>query len=324
VKIIIPVAGVGNRLKPHTHTIPKPLLEVAGKPILSYILDPLIKIKPSEIIFIIGYKGDLIRSYLKENYKFKCTFIEQDRLLGLGYAVSLALPKIGKSDVLIILGDTIVESDLKKFTAAEDFVLGVKAVDNPHRFGIAAIKDGFVSKLIEKPKNPPGNLALIGLYYFKSPDLLKKELNKLVKSGKKTSGEIQLTDALEGMIKRGTKFKPFEVTGWYDCGTKETTLDTNRHFLNQAKRAYSIDGCTLVPPVFISKSAKVEQSTIGPFVSVGESAKITDSEISNSIIGKNSRLENSIIKDSLIGQNALVAGYRGCLNLGDNSELISC
>jgi len=323
-KVVIPVAGVGTRLRPHTNTVPKSLLEIAGKPILDHILEPLKKISPQEVIFVIGYKGGQIRQHVTKNYKFKSTFVEQDELLGLGYAVNLALTKVGKSDLLVILGDTIVESDLKKFTSAGDFVLGVKTVDDPKRFGIADIKDGFVCRLVEKPKNPPGNLALIGLYYFKKIDSLKKELNQLVKSDKKTSGEIQLTDALQGMIQSGTNFRPFEVTGWFDCGTKEATLETNQYFLKKLPLSKPIDGCTLVPPVYISKSATIEKSSIGPFVSVGDKARISDSEITNSIIGKNARLENSFVKDSLIGQNTIVAGFKGALNLGDNSELITC
>ncbi len=320
-KVVIPVAGIGARLKPHTNTIPKSLLEIAGRPILKHILDPLKKIKPSEVIFVIGYKGDQIRDYIKQNYKFKATFIEQDKLLGLGYAVNLAMPKVEKSDLLIILGDTIVESDLKKFTGTGEYVLGVKSVDNPERFGIAAVHNGYVSKLQEKPKNPEGNMALIGLYYFKESKTLNAELKKLVKSGRRTRGEIQLTDALQGMIKRGVRFVPFEVSGWFDCGTKAATLQTNQHFLKKLPQTKSIAGCTLVPPVYISASAKVAQSTIGPFVSVGDKAEITDSEITNSIIGHRSRLNKSFIRDSLIGQDAIIAGYRGVLNQGDNSEI---
>lgn len=321
-KVVIPVAGFGSRLRPHTNTIPKSLLEIAGKPILDHILEPLKKINPNEVIFVIGYKGDQIKEHVANNYKFKATFVEQDKLLGLGYAVSLALPKVGQSDLLIILGDTIVESDLKKFTTTGDYVLGVKTVDNPNRFGIADIKDGLVNKLVEKPKIPPGNLALIGLYYFKKIDLLKKELNKLVRSGKKTSGEIQLTDALQGMIQSGTKFRPFEVTGWFDCGTKEATLETNQYFLKKIPQSKPIDGCTFVPPVYISKSARIEKSSIGPNASVGEKANISHSNIANSIIGKNSTIEKAELSDSLVGQNTTVRGYTGILNLGDNSEVL--
>jgi len=323
-KVVIPVAGVGARLRPHTNTLPKPLIEVAGRPILSYILDPLKRLKPSEVIFVVGYKGDQIRGFVKENYKFKASFVEQDELLGLGYAISLAMPKVGRSDLMIILGDTIVESDLNSFVKAGEFVLGVKKVPDPERFGIAAINNGYISHLLEKPKKPAGNLALIGLYYFKKAETVNKELNKLVKSGKRTRGEIQLTDALQGMIENGTKFVPFEVQGWHDCGTKEATLQTNQHFLKKSKSSREIEGCRLVPPVFISASAKIEQSIIGPFVSVGDSVQISESEITNSIIGKDSLIENSQVKDSLIGQEAIVKGYKGVLNLGDNSEIQCC
>jgi len=320
-KVVIPVAGVGARLKPHTNSIPKSLLEIAGQPILKHILDPLKKLKPSEVIFVIGYKGDQICDYVKKNYKFKATFVEQDKLLGLGYAVALAMPKVGKSDVLIILGDTIVESNLKKFIRTGDYVLGVKTVADPKRFGIATVRNDYVSKLQEKPENPEGNLALIGLYYFKESRTLNAELKKLVSSGKRTKGEIQLTDALQAMIKRGTKFAPFEVSGWFDCGTKETTLLTNQHFLKNLPDTKSIDGCNLVPPVYISKSAKVERSSIGPNVSVGESTIISNSTITNSIVGKNSQIDQVHVRDSLIGQNAIVKGCSGVLNIGDNSEV---
>ena len=320
-KVVIPVAGVGARLKPHTHTIPKSLLEIAGQPILKHILDPIKKLKPSEVIFVIGYKGEQIREYVTANYKFKSTFIEQDKLLGLGYAISLAMPKVGQSEVLIILGDTIVESDLNKFTHSGDYVLGVMTVDNPKRFGIAAVQNGYVSQLQEKPKNPDGNLALIGLYYFKDSKILNTELKKLVNSGKRTKGEIQLTDALQAMIKRGTEFVPHVVTGWFDCGTKETTLLTNQHFLKKLTCTKTIDGCNFIPPVFISRSAKVEQSSIGPNVSVGARAIISNSTIINSIIGENSQIDKTNLKDSFIGQCAIVKGFNGVLNIGDNSEI---
>ncbi len=320
-KVVIPVAGVGARLKPHTHTNPKSLLEIAGQPILKHILDPIKKLNPSEVIFVIGYKGEQIRKYVEQNYKFKSTFIEQDKLLGLGYAIGLAMSKVGKSDLLIILGDTIVESNLKKFTGVGDYALGVMTVDNPKRFGIAAVNNGYVSKLQEKPENPESNLALIGLYYFKESKTLGDELKKLVKSGHRTKGEIQLTDALQAMIKRGTKFTPFEVTGWFDCGTKETTLLTNQHFLKKVPETKSIDGCHLIPPVYISQSATVEQSSLGPNVSIGDSASISNSSIVNSIIGDNSQIEKAALKDSFIGCDVIVKGFNGALNIGDHSEI---
>lgn len=318
-KVVIPVAGEGRRLRPHTNTVPKPLLEVAGKPILAHILDPLLQLDIDEIIFVIGYLGNQIKEYVSENYSFRSSFVKQDRLLGLGYAVSLALNKLEESDVLIILGDTIAECDLGEFTTKSDYVLGVKQVDDPTRFGIADIKDGIVTKLVEKPKDPPGNLALIGLYYFKRIAMLKSELAKLVESDRKTSGEIQLTDALQGMIESGTKFRASEVESWHDCGKKETILKSNQHFLKSANFSGSHNGSKIVPPVYISESAEIRKSTIGPNVSIAKSVSISDSVIENSIIGESSNVKNADIKDSLIGRSVLVSNYKGTLNLGDNS-----
>ena len=318
-KIVIPVAGEGRRLRPHTNTVPKPLLEVAGKPILAHILDPLLSLNIDEVIFVIGYLGNQIREYVSENYSFKSSFVNQDRLLGLGYAVSLALDNIEESDLLIILGDTIAECDLGAFTTKADYVLGVKQVADSKRFGIADIKDGIVTKLVEKPKDPPGNLALIGLYYFKEIAMLKNELAKLIKSDKKTSGEIQLTDGLQEMIESGTKFRASEVSSWHDCGKKETILKSNQHFLKSADFSGSYNGSKIVLPVHISESAEIIKSTIGPNVSIAGSVSISDSVIENSIIGESSTVKNADLKDSLIGRRVLIRNYKGTLNLGDNS-----
>ena len=318
-KIVIPVAGEGRRLRPHTNTVPKPLLEIAGKPILAHILDPLLSLNIDEVIFVIGYLGNQIKEFVSENYSFKSSFVNQDKLLGLGYAVSLALDNIEESDLLIILGDTIAECDLGAFTTKADYVLGVKQVADPSRFGIADIKDGIVTKLVEKPKDPPGNLALIGFYYFKEIARLKSKLAKLIESDKKTSGEIQLTDALQRMIESGTKFRASEVSSWHDCGKKETILKSNQHFLKSADFSGSYNGSKIVPPVHISESAEIIKSTIGPNVSIAGSVSISDSVIENSIIGESSTVKNADLKDSLIGKSVLIRNYKGTLNLGDNS-----
>ena len=320
-KVVIPVAGEGRRLRPHTNTVPKPLLEVAGKPILAHILDPLKHLDIDEIIFVTGYLGGQIKDYVSKTYSFKSTFVNQDRLLGLGYAVSLGIEKIEETDLLIILGDTIAECDLSEFTTKSDYVLGVKHVNDPKRFGIAEIdsSEKIVTKLVEKPKNPSGNLALIGLYYFKEIAMLRSELAKLLESDKKTSGEIQLTDALQGMIASGIKFRASEVESWHDCGKKETILQSNQHFLSSMNLSNSHNGSKIVPPVYISETADISKSTIGPNVSIARSVSISDSVIENSIIGESSTVKNADIKDSLIGKSVLVSNYKGTLNLGDNS-----
>lgn len=324
-KVIIPVAGIGVRLRPHTFAIPKPLLQVADKPMLAHILEPLNVLDPDEVIFIIGHKGEMIREYVDAHFSFKTRYVRQDKLLGLGYAIGLALQELEEgSPLLIILGDTIVECDLKQFVNTGQFVLGLRQVADPERFGIAELADGQIVRLIEKPKKPPTNLALIGLYYFEHSSLLREELKKLVKSGKRTSGEIQLTDALQGMIKAGTSFVPFEVKGWFDCGKRQTLLETNKHFLKKLPEAQQIEGCRLIAPVHIAASAKIERSVIGPFVSVDEEACIRGSVLENSIVGKEALVENIVAADSLIGPGAIVRGNLKSINIGPASEYDSC
>lgn len=324
-KVIIPVAGIGARLQPHTFALPKPLLQVADKPMLAHILEPLKALNPDEVLFIIGHKGEMIREYVDAHFSFKCRYVQQDKLLGLGYAISLALQELEEDGpLLVILGDTIVECDLARFINTGPFVLGLRQVADPERFGIAELADGRIIRLIEKAKKPPTNLALIGLYYFKNQNLLREELKKLVKSGKTTSGEIQLTDALQGMIEAGTSFVPFEVQGWFDCGKRQTLLETNRHFLKKLPEAKQIEGCRLIPPVYIAPSATIERSVIGPNVSVDEAACVKGSVLENSIVGKEALVENIVATDSLIGPGAIVRGNKKSINIGPSSEYDSC
>ncbi len=320
-KVVIPVAGVGNRLKPHTITTPKPLLKVGNKAILDHLLEPLIELNPEEVIFVIGYKGDQITTHVRNRFKFKSTFVAQDKLLGLGYAVHMAMQHVKDEPLLVILGDTIVDCDLVRFTNAGDYVLGVRKVENPQRFGIAEIENGYVSDLVEKPQHPKSDLALIGLYYFSDPGLLKQELADLVASGKTTSGEIQLTDALDAMIKNGVKFKPFEVHGWYDCGKKETILTSHQHLLNKFGRSRQVDGSLINPPVHIADNVRLENSIVGPHVSVDEGTVILNSIISDSIIGRNVRIENMILEESIIGSDAVIIGEKKVVSVGDSTEI---
>jgi len=193
------------------------MLPVGGKPMLGHVLDPLLTLGPDEVIFVTGHMGEQVRDFVSENYSFRTTFIRQDELLGLGYALRLAVDRVSDEPLLIVLGDTIVECDCREFITAGEYVLGLRRVEDPQRFGIAEISGGYVARLQEKPKDPRSNLALIGLYYFGDTGPLKKHLTALVKSGKTTRGEIQFTDALQGMIDSGIRFAPFEVEEWYPC-----------------------------------------------------------------------------------------------------------
>jgi glucose-1-phosphate thymidylyltransferase len=320
-KVVIPVAGEGNRLKPHTYSLPKPLLHVAGKPVLAYILDPIMKLNPDEVIFVLGFKGEMIKEYVEHHYSFKATFVEQDRLLGLGYAIYLALDCIDNDPVLIVLGDTIVECDLEKFIHAGDSVLGLRQVEDPERFGIAEIEGGYVKAVEEKPTYPKTNLALIGLYFLRESAPLRNQLRLVMKSGQRTYGEIQLTDALQAMIKGGTRFVPHEVQGWYDCGKKETLLATNRHLLGQRPTAPEVEGSVIIPPVYIAPTARIVNCVIGPNVSISDKTLVTNSVIKNAIIGYQSRISDVILEDSLLGHDTVVQGEKKVLNIGDSSEI---
>lgn len=322
-KVIIPVAGAGTRLQPHTFTLPKVLIPVAGRSVLAHVLDPVAKLKPDEVIFVTGFKGELIEEYVKQHYSFKARCVSQKHLLGLGYALHLALEGLENGPGVVILGDTIVECDLDRFTKSGNFVLGLHQVDDPHRFGIAQVSDGHVVDLTEKPSNPKSNLALIGLYYFKELSGLKSELKSLVKSGKLTEGEIQLTDALQGMIETGTKFVPYEVQSWYDCGKKETLLESNRRLLQKLPPASDIDGSALICPVFIDPTAKIINSVVGPNVSISDGAVIQNSIIKDSIVSSHACVENIIIESSLIGPNSVVSGEKKIVNLGDSTQIRS-
>ncbi len=320
-KAIIPVAGIGTRLRPHTHTYPKPLLTVAGRPILSFVLEPLLRCEPDEVIFVVGFKGDLIRHYVESHYSFKATFVQQDELLGLGYAVRLGMEEVDGGPVLVMLGDTIVDCDLGDFLGAGNNVLAVCQTSDPKRFGIADISNGIVAGVEEKPERPKSNLALIGCYHIKESEMLKVELDNLTRSHKAGDGEIQLTDALAAMIRNGVRFVPHEVERWFDCGKKETLLKTNHHILARGSAPAAVEGSVLIGPVYVAPSARVVNSIIGPDVSVADGVKISRSVIRNSIVGEGSCIEDCVLEQSLVGREVIVRGKTEILNIGDSSEV---
>jgi glucose-1-phosphate thymidylyltransferase len=322
VKVIVPVAGYGSRLRPHTFSTAKALLHVAGQPILAHVLAPIIPLKPEEVIFVIGFRGEEIQEYVEHNYSFPSKFVRQDKLLGLGYAVYLGLRAIQDGEVLVLLGDTIIETDLSDFIQMKASVLGVRQVSDPNRFGIVEIRNGQIIGLEEKPLKPKTNLAIVGLYYFNNSQSLRKVLNEHVESGMKTRGEIQFTDALQKMIELGETFVPYEIDSWYDCGKKETMLDTNRHLLEKMNMDGQIPGTTIIPPVYISPGAVIKHCVLGPNVAISEGASVKYSVIRNSIIGPDAQIENVVLEDSLIGRNATVHSSSKKLNVGDSSEII--
>ncbi|NLI16282.1 MAG: NTP transferase domain-containing protein [candidate division Zixibacteria bacterium] len=321
-RAIIPAAGIGSRLRPHTHTAPKALIHVAGKPILGHIIDELLAHDLREIVFIVGFLGEMIVDYVNTRYpNIKAYFVEQKELNGLGWAIYLAREYIEKEPILIILGDTIFDADLEQVIKSDYDYLGTKIVDDPRRFGIAETDGCFITKLVEKPDSPVSSRALVGIYYLKSTLLFRECLEELINKNIKTRDEYQLTDALGLMIGRGCKMKTFTVDGWYDCGKKETLLETNRFLLSQIKTSRQYNNVIIIPPVYIADSATIKNSVIGPYVSVADSAIVENSVIRDSIISSGADVKDCLLEASLIGNHSSVIGTYNRLNLGDSSEI---
>jgi glucose-1-phosphate thymidylyltransferase len=321
-RAIIPVAGIGSRLKPHTYSIPKVLLNVGGKPILGHILDKLLEENITKATFIIGHLGEMIRDYVMSEYpEVESSFVEQESMEGLGHAIYTAIPTFDEKEIFIILGDTVFDVDLKNVFKNKISSLGVKSVPDPRRFGVAVMENGYIKKLIEKPQTPVSNLALVGLYYISNSTALVSCLNQLVKNDVRTKGELQLTDALQIMIDSGEKITTFPVEGWYDCGKPETLLSTNQHLLDHKSACKVYPDVVINEPVFIADDVEIENSVIGPYATIDKKSKITDCIIKNSIIGSNAIVNMSLLENSIIGNNSIIRGTFRRLNSGDSSEI---
>ncbi|MBI5474020.1 MAG: NTP transferase domain-containing protein [Ignavibacteriae bacterium] len=321
-RAIIPVAGVGSRLRPHTYAIPKVLLNVAGKPILHHIMDRIIGDGITEATIIIGHMGDMIRENLAKSYpNFKFDFVEQEERHGLGHAIYLAKHTIAGEPILIILGDTIFDVDLAPVLKSSVSSLGVKTVDNPRRFGVAETSNGHITRLIEKPEHPTTNLAVVGLYYIRDPKLLVSCLDELVQKDIRTKGEYQLTDALQLMIDRGERMSTFMVEGWFDCGKPETLLSTNRALLEKKSTSRAIAGVVINEPVYIAPTAKLSNCVIGPFTTVADNTAISESVVRNSIISEDAQVHKALLDNSIVGNGSIVRGSYKRVNVGGSSEI---
>ncbi|HLF19680.1 MAG TPA: sugar phosphate nucleotidyltransferase, partial [Bacteroidota bacterium] len=296
-------------------------LNVGGKPIIGHILDKVIETGFTEATIVVGYLGDMIKDYVLANYKIKFDFVEQEERLGLGHAIYLSRHTFSRNPILIILGDTIFDLDLKAMIGNESSVLGVKHVDDPRRFGVAETMNGYVSRVVEKPEKPASNLAIVGLYYIREPEKLVECLREIIKSNARTKGEYQLTDALQMMIDRGNKFKTFDIQGWYDCGKPETLLSTNRYLLDRNPLLPKSNDVLVQPPVFVSPESTVMNSVIGPYATVAAGAHVENSIIRNSIISEGAKVADALLEDSIVGSNATVRGRYKRINIGDSSEL---
>ncbi len=327
-KAIIPVAGAGTRLRPLTYTQPKALIPLAGKTILSIIVDQLQEAGIREFIFIIGYLGHKIRDYVKEKYPHLTVwFVEQNERQGTGHAISLTREIVSSDEVFISLGDTICEYDVRAVLENPHSLLGVKRVDDPRDFGVAEVEDdGSISHVVEKPQIPKSNMALVGLYKVKETGFLFDCLHTVsLQPPPNRPYDFNLTDALDCMIQQGTVFHAFKVQNWYDCGRKETLLQSNaillKKFGSNISNNHKFENSIIIPPVSIADGCDIRNSIVGPNVAIGEGTTIRSSIVQNSIIGGYSNLVDIVLTESLIGSDASIMGESRSLNIGDNTEI---
>ncbi len=319
-KVIIPVAGEGTRLRPHTLTTPKTLLRVAGKPILGHIIDQIADLDISEMIFITGPLREQIEEFVTTQYDIPSRFVSQEQLYGLGYAIHLGLTGIAE-EALIILGDTIVEIDWKSLVSGGRNALAVQEVENPSDFGVVKVDGERIVDLEEKPEDPPTNLAVVGVYYVHDYKLMLEATTEVVEQGVTTHGEIQLTDAFDLLLKKGAEIYTFPTEAWYDCGKLETILATNRFLLERVPQGGRSEDKQLRQPVFIDEDVVIESSVVGPHVSIGPGTVIRNSQIEDSIIGCKCTIEDSTLSSSLMGNNVSIRRFQGNVSMGDHSEI---
>ncbi|MFI5202026.1 MAG: sugar phosphate nucleotidyltransferase [Candidatus Kapaibacterium sp.] len=321
---IIPVAGFGTRLRPHTYSLPKVLLNVAGKPILAHIIDGLLVDGITSLTIVTGYLGDAVREFMRARYsELLVNFVEQAEPLGLGHAIWIAredIPTDG-SPFLIALGDTIFEADLQSVLRGKTSAIGVYEVEDPRRFGVVEAEGGFATKLVEKPEHPKSNLMIAGPYYFKNPSLLRTCLDELVANDRRTKNEYQLTDALQMMIERGEKFAIFPLQGWYDCGKPETLLSTNRALLDKHSQSRAMPNTIIHEPVFLAEEADIENAILGPYATIGAGTHVRNAIIRDCIIGDQAQIEGVLLEASIVGNNAKIQGPFYHINTGDSSEI---
>jgi glucose-1-phosphate thymidylyltransferase len=322
-KVIIPLAGKGTRLRPHTHITPKPMLKIAGKPVIDYVMDDLERLgNVEQVIYITGHLKDKVEAYARATYPFDAVFIEQKIQDGTAGAVALARPYVDQP-VFIIFVDTIFDADLSVVKRTDaDGIIWVKTVEDYQRFGVVVTDaDGNMTKIVEKPSTPISKRANIGLYYIKNWKLLYEGIDHVL-TQPKNKGEFYLTDAFQYMIDKGAKIQVIDVEGWYDAGEQKTLLETNQTILERgsARRPASVPaGVTIVDPVYVEDDVTLVSSTIGPNVSISKGSRIEHSELRDTIVGTGTTVTNSTLTGSIIGDAAVVDGARGDLNVSDHS-----
>ena len=331
-KIIVPMAGRGSRLRPHTLTVPKPLVPVAGKPIVQRLVEDITKVcgEPvDEIAFIIGDFGEQVEKDLitvAEGLGAKGSIYHQEEALGTAHAI-LCAKKSLEGNVVVAFADTLFRADFTLDNSA-DGIIWVNQIDDPSAFGVVKLdENNIITDFVEKPKDFVSDLAIIGIYYFKDGNYLKDELQYLIDNNITDKGEFQLTDALENMKKKGTKFVPGKVDEWLDCGNYKATVYTNQRVLEFIKdedivcHTLKNDGSKIIEPCFIGENVTLKNTTLGPHVSIGDNSTIENSTISNTIIQTNTTIRNSTLNNSMIGNFVKINNNNQELSIGDYNEI---
>ena len=324
-QVIIPLAGKGTRLRPHSHLVPKPLIKVAGRPVMDWVMDTLKGLDIKELIFITGHLKEQVEAYARAHYKTPARFVEQRVQDGTAGAVNLARPFV-TGPVLIIFVDTVFEADLSIIEGdRDDGIIWAREVEDYQRFGVVVTDArGYMTKIVEKPKEPVSKLANIGLYYIRDVDALWQGIDHVLKSPQ-IKGEWYLTDAFQHMIERGKRIKTAQAAGWYDCGALSTTLQTNALLLEKTKGGGPRNfpsHVKIVEPCLIEEGVTIERSTVGPHVVLEAGTMVRDSKIQESMVGRDCRIERAELTDSMLGDQVVVVGLLGSASLGSHSEVL--
>jgi len=322
----MPVAGKGTRLRPHTHITPKPMLKIAGKPVIDYVMDDLQQLGGVEqVIYITGHLKEKVEAFARERSPFPSVFVEQKVQRGTADAVALAKEHIDQP-VMIIFVDTIFDADFSVVKSLDvDGIIWVKEVEDYQRFGVVVTDpEGNMTQIIEKPSEPISKRANIGLYYVRDWKLLLEGIDWVMQQPP-NKGEYYLTDAFQYMIDKGAKIRAVDVEGWYDAGKLDTLLDTNRTILDKrhmSKKPATVgEGVKIFDPVFIEDDVVLERAVVGPNVTLEKGCRVVDSELRDVIVGPNTRIERSRLSNSFIGEGVVIEGAVGQITVADHSEL---
>jgi len=322
VDVILPVAGLGTRLRPQTWSKPKPLVSVAGKPMLAHVLDRVLPLQPERLIFITGFLGDQIEKWARDSYDLPLEFVEQPEMRGQTDAI-IRTRHLEPKEALILFPDMLFEADWSVLGETDaDVVMFTKEVEDPSALGVAVVEDGRIVRLVEKPKEPVSRLAVIGIYWFRRMADLYSAIEEQMQRGLMLKNEYFIADAIQIMIDRGAKVVPAPVTVWEDCGNVEALLSTNRYLLDRMQPAApSLSSAVVIPPSTIDPTASVERAVIGPHASIGPGATVRDAVVRDAILEDGATVENAIVEHTIVGRAATVRGRTLKLNVGDNSTV---